>query len=576
MTKSHFLRFLARGLAAAMVLALAACGGGGGGDSGGGGAVAIGGIIGGTGFKGPVANATVTAYAVSGGSPGAQIGAATTDGSGKFSLSIGNHSGPVMLQLSGGTYTDEATGTAMNMAAGDVMTAILPTVAAGATISGIQITPVTSMAQTAAQHLSGGMTDANIASANAAVGTYFMVSDILHVQPMNPLVAGSGSTASQDAINYGMAMAAMSQYAKGQGMVVSSAFVTAMMNDSSDGMMDGKVGQSSVMMGGMGSGMGTAMPGNAGTSGMGSAMSTFANSAQNRSGIPASMMQPLINQLSSSNGQLFPATPPVAKGMVVGTTFNGTTTQATVRAFAINNGMMGAQIASTATDAQGNFTLPIGTYTGPVMLQAVGATYTDLAMGTMMTMGSGDNMSMVLPTVASGATTSGVWVTPLTAMAQTRAQAMTGGMIDANIMSANAAVGNYFMAPDILHTQPMNPLVPGSAAMATQDMKNYGAAIGAMSQYAKGLSMPMSYSFVTAMMNDAVDGMMDGKTNGSAISMSMGGMMGPTMMQSNAGTSGLATAMSGFMGSSANRSGATASDVAPLIQKLNSSSGQLQ
>ncbi len=38
----------------------------------------------------------------------------------------------------------------MTMASGDVMTAILPTVAAGATISGIQMTPVTSMAQTMA------------------------------------------------------------------------------------------------------------------------------------------------------------------------------------------------------------------------------------------------------------------------------------------------------------------------------------------------------------------------------------------------------------------------------------------
>jgi hypothetical protein len=88
--------------------------------------------------------------------------------------------------------------------------------------------------------------------------------------------------------------------------------------------------------------------------------------------------------------------------------------------------------------------------------------------------------------------------------------------------------------------------------------------------------MPMSSSFVTAMMNDAADGMMDGKTNGTQISMSMGGMMGPTMMQPNAGTSALAMAMSNFLGSSANVSGATASDLSALIQKLNSSSGQLQ
>jgi hypothetical protein len=181
-----------------------------------------------------------------------------------------------------------------------------------------------------------------------------------------------------------------------------------------------------------------------------------------------------------------------------------------------------------------------------------------------------------MPTVASGATISGVWVTPMTAMAQARAQAMTGGMIDANIIAANTAVGNYFMVTDMLHTQPMNPSVPGSAATATQNMKNCGAVVGAMSQYAKGLTMPMSYSFVTAMMNDATDGIMDGKANGTPISMSMGGMMGPTMMQPSAGTSGLAMGMSTFMGSGANLSGATATDMAALIQKLNSSNGQLQ
>lgn len=55
-----------------------------------------------------------------------------------------------MLHLSGGSYTNEATGTLISMASGDVMTAIVPTIAAGATTSGIQITPPTSMAQMAA------------------------------------------------------------------------------------------------------------------------------------------------------------------------------------------------------------------------------------------------------------------------------------------------------------------------------------------------------------------------------------------------------------------------------------------
>lgn len=572
MISSKYFRPLMSGLMAAAVLALAACGGGGGSGSS---VVASGGIIGGTGFKGPVSNATVTAYAVTGGSPGTQLGSATTDATGKFSVSVGNYSGPVMLQLTGGSYTDEASGTAMNMATGDVMTAVLPTIASGATVTGVMVTPLTSMAQTAALHLSGGMTDANIASANSAVGTYFMVNDILHTQPMNPLVPGSGSATTQDAINYGMAVAAMSQSAKDLGMAASSAFVTAMMNDSSDGMMNGKMGSNpiSMSMGGM---MGPMMmQPNAGTSGLGSAMSMFAASAQNKSGITASMMQSLINRLNASNGQLFPATPAVSTGMIGGTVFNGPTTQATVRAYAINNGTLGAQIASTSTDAQGAFTLPIGTYSGPVMLQAVGASYTDEAMGTAMTMGPSDTMTTVMSAVAGGAAIRGVWITPLTAMAQARAQAMPGGMIDANISAANTAIGSYFMVSDILHVQPMNPMVPGSGATATQDMRNCGAVIAAMSQYAKGLTMPMSYAFVTAMMADAADGMMDGKGSGSPVSMSMGGIMGPTMMPANAGTSGLATAMSSFLGSAANLSGVTASDLGPLIQKLNASNGQL-
>ena len=268
MNRSDSFRFLSRVLAVVAVVSLTACGGGGTSVS------SLGGLIGGTGFKGPVAGATVAAYGLNDGVVGVQLGTAKTDANGNFSVSIGSYAGPVMLQLSAGSYMDEASGLTMPMASGDVMTAVLPTVAANATVSGIQITPLTSMAQTMAQHLSGGMTDANIRLANAAVGAYFLVGDIVYMQPMNPLVADSGSAASEDAIHYGMAMAAMSQYAKDLGMASSSAMVTAMMSDASDGIMDGMMGTGPVMMGGMGMGMGMAMPAPAGTSGLASAMST--------------------------------------------------------------------------------------------------------------------------------------------------------------------------------------------------------------------------------------------------------------------------------------------------------------
>lgn len=278
---------------------------------GGGGDTAIAGVgSGGTGVlsgvvtKGPMGGATVTAYAIASGQLGARVGTASTDANGHFSMSIGAYAGPVMLQANGGTYTDEATGTPMSLAQGDVMTVAIPSVAAGATTSGIQVTPVTAMAQAIGQHRAGGMTDTNITAANTAMGNYFSVADIVHVQPMNPLVPGSGAGASQDARNYGMTLAAMSQYAKTLNMANSSAMVTAMMGDAADGVMDGKESgsQISMAMGGM---MGSSMMApTAGTSGLGAAMTSFMNSAANASGITATEMAALIQKLAHSGGRI--------------------------------------------------------------------------------------------------------------------------------------------------------------------------------------------------------------------------------------------------------------------------------
>lgn len=300
MSKSRFSRILPLIAVVAMSLFETGCGGGAISlDVGSGGT----GIISGAVTKGPVSHAIVNAYAVAGGQPGAQIGSTATDADGNYSMTIAAHTGPVMLQVSAGTFRDEATGALMTMATGDAMAAVLPSIAAGATVSGIQITPVTSMAQSRAQQMAGGMTEANIATANAAMGSYFLVGDILHVPPMNPLVPGSGSNAGPDSRNYGMTLAAMSQYARSLNMANTSALVTAMMSDASDGMMDGRrgTGPISMTMGGM---MGSStMPANAGTSGLATAMSNFAMSPANVSGLTATDVAPLVLKMSSSSGR---------------------------------------------------------------------------------------------------------------------------------------------------------------------------------------------------------------------------------------------------------------------------------
>lgn len=279
---------------------LAACGGGGtdGVDT------SPQGSISGTVTKGPVGNSAVTAYGIGNGQMGSQIGTATTDVNGNFTMTVAGYAGPVMLQVSGGRYTDEATGASMAMGAGDVMTAAMPNIAAGGSYGGIQVTPVTAMAQAMANRMTGAMTDANIVAANAAMGRYFAVAEILHTQPMNPLVTGSGASAFQDARNYGMTLAAMSQYAQAQGMAFSSAMTTALMTDAEDGIMDGRngAGQISMSMGGMMGGR--MMPPTAGTSGLAMAMIDFMTSARNVSGVTAADMTALVQKLTNSTGHL--------------------------------------------------------------------------------------------------------------------------------------------------------------------------------------------------------------------------------------------------------------------------------
>lgn len=333
---------------------LTACGGGGGGltlsDVGSGGT----GFISGNVTAGPVSGANVVAYAVMAGQMGAQIGNVTTDNSGNFNMNVGAYAGSVMLQVNGGSYTDEATGLVMPLAAGDVMTAMMPAIAAGSNNAGIQITPLTAMAQAMARHMSGGMTDTNIVAANLAIGNQFSVSDVLHIKPMNPLVSGSGASASQDAQNYGMTLAAMSKYAQTLGLSSSSSIVTAMMNDASDGVFDGKASGNTIQMGGMSASM--MLPATAGTSGMSAAMNAFMYSAQNKSGV---VTTDLMNKLSGATGKIQSSIPVTTTVMLSGTAFNRAVSTGTVSAYAINAGILGVQIASAAVDAQGNFTMPL-------------------------------------------------------------------------------------------------------------------------------------------------------------------------------------------------------------------------
>lgn len=286
---------------------MSGCGGGGGGSVAAPAAPAssVGTISGGV-VKGPVAGAQVHAFAINAnGAKDSAIGTATTSSTGSFTMTVGSHAGPVMLEMTGGTFVDEASGNQMGFSNGDMMTAVVPFMTAGATIVNVEITPLTSMAQTMAAGMTGGMSQANAATANTAVGNFYGVADILQTRPMDPSLNGMGATATVDQRNYGLCLAAMSQYAATLGLANTTALVTGLMGDAADGIMNGMSGGTGMMLDqNMMGGGGMTMSATAGYAGMATAMQTFLNSAMNHSGITAATMQTMIQQLSSANGHM--------------------------------------------------------------------------------------------------------------------------------------------------------------------------------------------------------------------------------------------------------------------------------
>lgn len=87
---------------------LSACGGGAGGAGGATGSTIPVGAVSGTSFDGLIINGTVSVYDYTTGAKGALLAQATTDGKGLYGLSLQVESRPVLLELTGGYYVEEA------------------------------------------------------------------------------------------------------------------------------------------------------------------------------------------------------------------------------------------------------------------------------------------------------------------------------------------------------------------------------------------------------------------------------------------------------------------------------------
>ena len=221
----HHIRLASAGV---LSLALAACGGGGS-NSGFFNTGAFGGVsnsISGVVSKGLVSGAQVCAYSVNGGVVASQIeSCVTTDSSGHYTVNLGTYIGPVLLQATHGSYTDEASGQTVDL---DTATATPASTAASrnnglrsmvansAGINQVAITALTEIAYQIANNQAGQLSVSNIQNAITSVQNNFGVTDIVQTMPVDGLsqtaLAGAGTVAQR----YNLALASVSQYLTAQ------------------------------------------------------------------------------------------------------------------------------------------------------------------------------------------------------------------------------------------------------------------------------------------------------------------------------------------------------------------------
>jgi hypothetical protein len=201
-------------------------------------------ILSGAAVKGKVVDATVTVYEYDGsGSRGNELTKTITNQDGEFSVTI-NFPGVVEVVVTGGTYSDEATGTSISLNSSELRT-IVP----GSGSPAVAVTALTTIASAYVdEHANLGLTKA-IARAEEVVSNAFGIGniDILNTIPAD-LSEVSSANASQKALQYGAVQAGLSQIISMKNLdpSVLPAFIQDMADDFRDGVFDGKNGEAAL------------------------------------------------------------------------------------------------------------------------------------------------------------------------------------------------------------------------------------------------------------------------------------------------------------------------------------------
>jgi len=149
----------------------------------------------------------------------------------------------------------------------------------------------------------------------------------------------------------------------------------------------------------------------------------------------------------------------------------------TVNIYALGADGAKGSLLKSAPINDGSYSASVGTYSGPVLVEATGI-YTDEATGQTLSVGSDAPLRAA---VSNASGTVAIPVTPLTDLAVREAGELTASGID----NGNRLISDIF-GFDIIKTQPVAP-APASLEAATQSQKDYTLALATLSQLSKDM-----------------------------------------------------------------------------------------
>jgi hypothetical protein len=160
-------------------------------------------VVSGVASKGPIKGGTIKVFAIRGGieDRSTPLGQGPTTDNGNYTIDIGAYTGPILVEATGGSFTDEVSGAAVTMKA--PLRAVFSNASAGT--QAMAITPLTELAYKKAVGAGALLTNTSIDDANANVSSYFKLTDIISTLPQ----AGGGS---DDQKKYAAVLASFAQY----------------------------------------------------------------------------------------------------------------------------------------------------------------------------------------------------------------------------------------------------------------------------------------------------------------------------------------------------------------------------